>query len=41
MDTAYGNVQEIAVKAVSGKSQEGLQPFSRQQREQAEGAHKD
>lgn len=40
MDTAYGKVQEIAVKAVSGKSQEVLQPFSREHREQTEGGHK-
>lgn len=40
MDTAYGKVQEIAVKAVSGKSREDLQPFSSQHREQTEGGHK-
>ncbi len=29
MDTAYGKVQEIAVKAVSGKGQEGYQAAAR------------
>lgn len=40
MDTVYGKVQEIALKAVSGKSLEDLQPFISQHREQTEGGHK-
>jgi len=36
MDTAYGKVQEIAVKAVSGKGQDALQPMAREHRDQAE-----